>query len=313
MFKKFIFLFLIFAFLNTYSKNSDKVALPVGIIAGSDYYYSETNDFADYSIPLKPIESGDFGKIKNIQGNIVRALYTHKEESSYSIFKTYLNEFEKEGYKILFKVDGNEGGSGFNKRVYDLNPVETDRNMLRSGPFKGGSNSNQNYIAAVKKLADREIYITLNVNTGWFKYPIYRIDVIETEVEMPVIKSVEDIKLLMETDGRVPAYDIEFEEESSILKESSYETLAIIAEYILNSTEMNFLIVGHTNHIKDIDSNYALSKERAEAVIEYLQTNFKITQTMTGYGVGVFCPIFSNNTANGRRFNERIEIVVNRK
>jgi outer membrane protein OmpA-like peptidoglycan-associated protein len=68
--------------------------------------------------------------------------------------------------------------------------------------------------------------------------------------------------------------------------------------------------VGHTDNVGDVAANLKLSKNRGEAVKQYLVSRYKIEAIrLTGDGVGQLCPVSSNDTEAGRKLNRRVEIV----
>ena len=69
-------------------------------------------------------------------------------------------------------------------------------------------------------------------------------------------------------------------------------------------------ISGHTDNTGDASSNLRLSTARAAAVAEYLVRNKISSERITYAGLGSSRPIADNTTAEGRRKNRRVEIVL---
>jgi outer membrane protein OmpA-like peptidoglycan-associated protein len=60
-----------------------------------------------------------------------------------------------------------------------------------------------------------------------------------------------------------------------------------------------------------LNGNIALSKKRAEAVLETLVSDFNVPRAqMDAQGMGYLSPIASNLTAQGREANRRVEVIV---
>ncbi|BFM05650.1 OmpA family protein [Halioxenophilus aromaticivorans] len=74
----------------------------------------------------------------------------------------------------------------------------------------------------------------------------------------------------------------------------------------------NITIEGHTDSFGSDDINLKLSSERAEAVQTYLQTNMEAGtfSKILAQGYGESKPIANNETADGRRKNRRIDLVI---
>jgi outer membrane protein OmpA-like peptidoglycan-associated protein len=70
------------------------------------------------------------------------------------------------------------------------------------------------------------------------------------------------------------------------------------------------VIEGHTDSRGSEESNERLSKERAEAVRDYLVKQGVSGAQLTAVGKGESEPIADNETAEGRANNRRVEIVI---
>ncbi|MCK5726660.1 MAG: OmpA family protein [Thiotrichaceae bacterium] len=72
----------------------------------------------------------------------------------------------------------------------------------------------------------------------------------------------------------------------------------------------NIEITGHTDNLGSDIYNLNLSRRRSEAVANFLQSKGILRQVMTVIGYGEQRPLVSNNTAQGRARNRRVEIKV---
>ena len=85
--------------------------------------------------------------------------------------------------------------------------------------------------------------------------------------------------------------------------------LAAVAVRCLNSSVMRLEIAGHTDAQGNDNNNQVLSERRAEAVRNALADRGVRPEAMTTRGFGETRPLASNNTAEGRARNRRIEFV----
>jgi peptidoglycan-binding protein ArfA len=69
-------------------------------------------------------------------------------------------------------------------------------------------------------------------------------------------------------------------------------------------------IEGHTDSTGSEETNLKLSRERAAAVGDFLVTQGIAQTRMTTKGLGPADPVASNDTAEGRAKNRRVEIVL---
>ena len=84
---------------------------------------------------------------------------------------------------------------------------------------------------------------------------------------------------------------------------------------VLAKTRGEIIVAGHTDNVPltggVFGSNLGLSMARAGSVAEYLLRNSRIDpKRLSTMGFGEYRPLESNDTAEGRQKNRRVEIVV---
>ena len=102
---------------------------------------------------------------------------------------------------------------------------------------------------------------------------------------------------------------IEFETGSATIQESSYPRLARVIEFMQHMPDARIRISGYTDSMGDDDSNQQLSQSRAEAVRLYLVSQDIDAGRIEAIGYGEADPIATNDTAEGRSRNRRIEVM----
>lgn len=102
---------------------------------------------------------------------------------------------------------------------------------------------------------------------------------------------------------------ISFETGSTDLTDSSRVTVASIAT-LLNGSNAQVQISGHTDSDGNAERNQTLSLERAEAVAQELQALGIDSARLNSVGFGDSRPIASNDTDDGKAKNRRIEFLV---
>ncbi len=104
---------------------------------------------------------------------------------------------------------------------------------------------------------------------------------------------------------------IEFEFDSSKLTQASHATLDQIASILKNNPTWSTLQVnGHTDSTGPDAYNQKLSERRAAAVKEYLVGKGLNASAIQTAGYGESQPIATNNTADGRKANRRVEFEI---
>lgn len=93
-----------------------------------------------------------------------------------------------------------------------------------------------------------------------------------------------------------------------------------VGKVLAQNPDISVLIEGHTDNDKfagamgQIENNWDLSTKRATAIVNILSENKGINkQSLTAAGRGEFAPITSNETAEGKSKNRRIEIILTPK
>ncbi|HEU4579173.1 MAG TPA: OmpA family protein [Polyangiaceae bacterium] len=107
---------------------------------------------------------------------------------------------------------------------------------------------------------------------------------------------------------------------SGVLFESGGDSLSQLAERRLDTVvqalaaypDRPILVEGYTDSQGSEEKNQQLSQRRAEAVREYLQQRGIDPARLRAVGKGEANPVASNDTAEGRANNRRVEIVVER-
>ncbi len=110
--------------------------------------------------------------------------------------------------------------------------------------------------------------------------------------------------------GRVMLYGIHFDTDQATIKPESESTLAEIASLLKNHPDLNLGVVGHTDAVGGLEYNMDLSERRAMAVVEYLTSEFDISDhRLSAHGVGFLAPQATNETEEGRARNRRVELI----
>lgn len=115
-----------------------------------------------------------------------------------------------------------------------------------------------------------------------------------------------------EIDGALAREPIQFVTGSAEIDQKGrrlLNRLAAVAVRCLNSSVLRLEIAGHTDAQGNDQNNQILSERRAEAVRAALADRGVRSNAMTTRGFGETQPLASNNTAEGRAQNRRIEFV----
>lgn len=104
--------------------------------------------------------------------------------------------------------------------------------------------------------------------------------------------------------------NITFKTDSSEINAGFYEVLDSVNIVLVEYNETLIDVVGHTDSVGAASYNQTLSERRAQSVAGYFNSRGIDPQRLRVYGYGETQPIASNDTAEGRSQNRRVEITL---
>jgi len=105
--------------------------------------------------------------------------------------------------------------------------------------------------------------------------------------------------------------DVLFDTGSYTLRTGAREKLAKISGIVLAHPGLSLQIEGHTDSVGGDEFNQQLSERRSESVRDFLAEQGVPAGSITARGFGKTQPVATNDTAEGRQRNRRVELVVN--
>jgi OmpA-OmpF porin, OOP family len=115
----------------------------------------------------------------------------------------------------------------------------------------------------------------------------------------------------LQAEGKMALYGVYFDTGKSELKAESKAQLDEMAKLLQTSAALRVFVVGHTDNQGALDANLALSRARAQAVVDALVKTYKVDAKRLGAaGVASYAPVASNGSDTGRAKNRRVELVA---
>lgn len=106
-------------------------------------------------------------------------------------------------------------------------------------------------------------------------------------------------------------WKINFNTGSAEISNSSSREVEKIYNLLIQAENTKLTVVGHTDNVGNADANLALSKSRAEAVVNYLkQKGIPASRFQLVDGKGQSDPVADNNSASGKASNRRVVITL---
>ncbi len=105
--------------------------------------------------------------------------------------------------------------------------------------------------------------------------------------------------------------NIEFETGKAVIGKNSFPELNMISQFLQDHPNYHIEISGHTDNVGDANFNLQLSKDRSQAIAQYIvEHGFIKKARISSTGFGQSKPIAPNDTEENRHKNRRVEIKV---
>lgn len=108
--------------------------------------------------------------------------------------------------------------------------------------------------------------------------------------------------------GKIALY-INFDTDKADIRADGKPTVDEIAKLLKNDSGLKLAIEGHTDDSGNAARNQALSRQRAEAVVQYLVKGGIDAGRLRAAGHGAARPLADNKDGAGRAKNRRVELV----
>jgi OmpA-OmpF porin, OOP family len=295
---------------------------PAGIkrYAGSEIIGYRAPKFDEFLLPLGPPTGSEFAyeKSKKVEGLVGRYTYVAPAGRTPSeLFRNYKLEFQRIGLTALYEKAAGEKG-WFGPTLEHISDEDQIGQIL-------AYNENQERVLVAKSKDAKPTYYYLFVTS-------YNDGVIPERLENQVSKdralaelviiapeAVEENMVLVNADemakalaasGKVALYGINFDTDRDTLRADSQVTLKEIATLLSKNPRLNLRVVGHTDNQGKTDYNLDLSRRRAASVVRDLTSRYAIAASrLDSFGCGLYAPVASNDSEDGRAKNRRVELV----
>ncbi len=104
--------------------------------------------------------------------------------------------------------------------------------------------------------------------------------------------------------------DVLFDTDKSTLRPLAREKLAKVAGIVSGHLSLRLDVEGYTDSVGTDEYNQKLSERRGTAVRDYLTEAGVAGSSVSSKGFGETMPVASNDTAQGRQQNRRVELVI---
>ena len=186
----------------------------------------------------------------------------------------------------------------------DVRYVSTDIEMINNGDGSGTyTNKSKNLV--IENNGKGKAKITFNGQTTEVDAkPLEKPGKLAKLEMVPPVPSIEANSLLITSDS-----GILFDVDKYDVRPEDKEVLKNLAIVLKEMDVKNFEIDGHTDSDASDEYNQVLSEKRANSVKNFLVSQ-GVTAEITTKGYGESKPVASNDTAEGKQKNRRVEIII---
>jgi outer membrane protein OmpA-like peptidoglycan-associated protein len=234
-----------------------------------------------------------------------------KVRASEAVAATYKLETPEYWYKMFKGQQGTKGGLTYNmggSKVF---------NYADAMQYYGLSDGVNRYKSVYNQVAG---YLT-ELNPFGFNENVGAVVPYDQAVNLFFLKNINDIESTSadkaDYSGEAKEvvasgeWKINFNTGSADISNSSSKEVEKIYNLLVQAENTKLTVVGHTDNVGNADSNLALSKSRAQAVVDYLkQKGIPANRFQLVDGKGQGNPIADNNTASGKALNRRVVITL---
>jgi outer membrane protein OmpA-like peptidoglycan-associated protein len=286
----------------------------VGRFKGSVIKAQTRQGFDRYVFPLGPADKSEtrFQQQQEIEGKVTKTLYEAPAGSSpLAVFRSYQVALQQAGFATMYTCATKQCSP--DGRIQYAIKSTRPADYIRDLGGRSFDDEDAYLLAAHESRKDVYAVVYVTHTYGDATHVVYLTDVIETKPLASGLVAVVDAKTMADDIGKVghvALYGIHFDTGKATLKPESSAALEEIAKLLKMDPALKLHVVGHTDNVGTLAANMTLSKQRADAAVGALATEYHIASgRLIGNGVGPLAPVASNSSEDGRAKNRRVELV----
>jgi outer membrane protein OmpA-like peptidoglycan-associated protein len=267
---------------------------------------TEVQSGADrFKLPMEVWDGSEIPSLKLI-GGVTKAAYISKTQvSPKKLAAALLPQLIRQEYEVQLQCsDSVCGGFDFRFGLQVLPPPDM---YVDLGNFA--------FISARKGI-NQAVWILVSNSLG---HTHLQVTTVQPSDRTPLhiipftnYREPEQLRNALVTLGKFTLSDLIFQAGAANLEGESFATLDALAAYLREFPTHKIILVGHTDSKGPLTDNITLSKKRAYAVQALFTRIYKdiASERVKAEGVGYLSPVSQNETAEGRKHNRRVEVVI---
>ena len=272
-------------------------------------------------LPIGPYADGSM-PVRDVAGAIDQRAYRMDDQrlTTLELLAPLLTQLQDAGYKTLYECATSACG-GFDFR-YGMDVLPEPQMHVDLGDFR--------YVAAERTSTDGPDLIALLVSksadTGFVQVttvsppkaaspmmvtPVTPADPVAASPMPTANPSADEFGKTLLDQGSIALDDLVFDSGSAVLMDKDYASLTALSGWLKANLTRRVTLVGHTDASGALPTNVTLSKQRAQSVRATLIAKFACDPArIEAQGAGYLAPRASNENADGRTKNRRVEVML---
>lgn len=266
-----------------------------------------------YELPVGPWQEGAIEALP-IQGEVSRTAWriTDNRDPTLAILDGLRAQLKTEGFEVIFECDTDACG-GFDFRfateVLPEPQMHVDLGDFRVLSARRGTDGSADYVCLIVSRTTDSAYVQMTRVGEALDTPLpIAAARYEPEVAKPTEGALAD---QLVASGKVVLGDLVFASGTTDLGAGPFASLADLSAWLKANPDKTIALVGHSDATGSLATNVALSRARAQSVLDRLATEYAVPRDqLAADGVGFLSPVASNLTEDGRTKNRRVEALI---
>ncbi len=273
----------------------------------------DTTAMGSYALPVGPWANGRVETART-EGEVTQTAWRVRDAglSTMALLARLRAQLEDEGFEILFECDTDHCG-GFDFRfgtsVLPEPEMHVDLGDFRFLSARRIGGPVPDHVSLLVSRSSDSAFVQMTRVGAALTEPLPIVKARFTASEAKPGPGAFDDELI--TAGKVVLDDLTFASGETELGQGRFASLAALADFLRANPDKTIALVGHTDAEGQLSSNVALSRQRAQSVLNRLVSVHGVDPAqLSADGIGFLSPIASNLTPEGRTKNRRVEALI---
>ncbi len=273
----------------------------------------DARTLGSYDLPVGPWQNGHIETL-HIEGEVSRTAWRIMDNTNptLAVLGGLRDQLRAEGFEAIYECETDECG-GFDFRfataVLPEPQMHVDLGDFRVLSARRGTGDAADYVNLIVSRTSESAYVQMTRVGQALGAPLpIAAARFEPKMTPPTRGALADQLVAA---GKVVLGDLDFASGTTHLGDGPFASLVDLAAWIKANPQKTLALVGHTDAQGALATNVSLSRQRAEAVMDRLVTQYGVPRAqLTADGVGFLSPVASNLTEDGRAQNRRVEAMI---